>query len=298
MTTTLVLFLIAAWFVAGGLFFRYQAKCDKQNRQLARYRTVFRQEKISAKPDWLAFMSRLETLIGKQNLLRYQWYVLGGSLLFLAGLIQNGMKASLAIGLVILGVVAGVYFLIKHLELKAIETFNHQMPDIIDAMIRAVKVGAPLHDIFLVLSHQHKGVPQRLFSVMHDRLILGHSVDKVMKFAYKQVPSQEFRFLTILLSLQHETGGKLTHMLTQLGNTLRERHLMEGRVRTITSESRTSAKVLAMLPLALIGVLYGSAKEHFDYLLTDDTGQWVLFYVIGSVALGLALIRQLTKVKF
>nr|WP_087025214.1 type II secretion system F family protein [Thaumasiovibrio subtropicus] len=271
---------------------------QQAKKQLARYLDVDTAVAVQRnRASWLAFYFRLETLFGEATMRRYRLLavlMVAGAVYFL---IAQGMEPLLSLGLVALVSAVSVYFAVKHLEQAAVKAFNQQMPDIIDSMVRAVKVGAPLHDIFMVLSEQYPGVASRLFRAMHDRLKLGHSVDHVMSYAYQQLPSPEFQFLTILLSLQHETGGKLSHMLNQLASTLRERSMMESRIRTITSESRTSARVLSCLPFVLMGVLYTSAREHFDYLFTDDKGQWILFYVVISVFVGLLLIRQLTRMR-
>lgn len=287
---------LAGWLGLLAIMLIRQHRQKQQQTQRQRYL----QRKVVAekgRPAWLGFYTRLETLIGARKLERIRLYFILAVALALAALISQGMSLLVASLLVLFASLSILYFAIKHFEQVAVAQFNRQMPDIIDSMERAVKVGAPLHDIFYTLAQQYSGSAQRLFMTMHDRLKVGYSVEKVMQYAHQQMPSQEFQFLTILLSLQNETGGKLSYMLHQLGQTLRERSLMESRVRTITSESRTSAKVLAVLPFALIAILYSSAREHFDYLLSDATGQWVLFYVLGSVFLGLMLIRQLTKVK-
>ncbi|HFQ5426769.1 TPA: type II secretion system F family protein [Vibrio vulnificus] len=290
------LMFLFVWLALGAWLIRARRENAKREKQRHRYlKPLVSVEK--KRPQWLAFYTRLETLLGTSRLQKYRLYLVMLTVGLFITLLSQGMAPLTTLILVVVISVMMTVLAFRHFEQLAINEFNMQMPDIIDSMERAVKVGAPLHDIFFALSEQYQGSAKRLFLAMHDRLKLGHSVERVMQFAAQQMPSQEFRFLTTLLSLQSETGGKLSHMLKQLGQTLRERSLMESRVRTITSESRTSAKVLAILPPALIGVLYGSAKEHFDYLLRDATGQWILLYVILSVVTGLLLIRQLTKFK-
>ncbi|ELV8678231.1 type II secretion system F family protein [Vibrio vulnificus] len=290
------LMFLFVWLALGAWLIRARRENTKREKQRHRYlKPLVSVEK--KRPQWLAFYTRLETLLGTSRLQKYRLYLVMLNVGLFITLLSQGMAPLTTLILVVVISVMMTVLAFRHFEQLAINEFNTQMPDIIDSMERAVKVGAPLHDIFFALSEQYQGSAKRLFLAMHDRLKLGHSVERVMQFAAQQMPSQEFRFLTTLLSLQSETGGKLSHMLKQLGQTLRERSLMESRVRTITSESRTSAKVLAILPPALIGVLYGSAKEHFDYLLRDTTGQWILLYVVLSVVTGLLLIRQLTKFK-
>ncbi|HDY8157977.1 TPA: type II secretion system F family protein [Vibrio vulnificus] len=290
------LMFLFVWLALGAWLIRTRRENAKREKQRHRYlKPLVSVEK--KRPQWLAFYTRLETLLGTSRLQKYRLYLVMLNVGLFITLLSQGMAPLTTLILVVVISVMMTVLAFRHFEQLAINEFNPQMPDIIDSMERAVKVGAPLHDIFFALSEQYQGSAKRLFLAMHDRLKLGHSVERVMQFAAQQMPSQEFRFLTTLLSLQSETGGKLSHMLKQLGQTLRERSLMESRVRTITSESRTSAKVLAILPPALIGVLYGSAKEHFDYLLRDATGQWILLYVVLSVVTGLLLIRQLTKFK-
>ena len=209
----------------------------------------------------------------------------------------NGMDWYAAVPLTSLSLLLVVWFGYQQLQQKAMDHFRDELPDVIDGLLRALRVGAPMLDVFREISIQHQGVTSRLFDRMHDELRVGQNLAEVLKLASQRMPVTEFRFLTIVLSLQQETGGRLTTVLERLGQTLRARADLNASIQSITAESRSSAKVLAALPVLVCLVLFSTGREHFDFLMASNSGQMVMAYVVASVLFGLLVIRRMTQLK-
>lgn len=239
----------------------------------------------------------IETLFGAKQV-KY-WCLIGtGLTLFIAIFLSaRGMNFFLALGLSLLILGSVTCFRYFQQQQKIMDDFRCQLPDVIDGMIRALRVGAPLADVFQVIGEQYPGIVQRLFQQIYDEIKVGQPLAKVMQQAAHRMPVAEFRFLTIVLSLQQETGGRLTDVLIRLSETIRAREQLVAKIRSVTSEVRNSAKVLTGLPILVFLVLFSAGGAHVDYLLNQSEGQWVMGYVVVSVLLGLVLIHRLSILK-
>ncbi len=296
----LVFAVTGFWLLFGYLVWNYMSRQQSWQKQVKRYQLL---ELDPASNKSLPFWSQwfwyqnLQTFVSPEKLKQWQ---LGLALTVVTGpclLYINGMSWLVSIPLTLLCAASVVWFSYQQLQQKAQDKFRDELPDVIDGLIRALRVGAPMAEVFCEMAEQHKGVTSRLFHVMYDQLRVGQTIDEVMTQAATRMPIAEFRFLTIVLSLQQETGGRLTEVLERLAATLRSRAELNASIQTITSESRNSAKILAALPLLVCFVLFGTGREHFDFLMTTTGGQIAMVYIVTSILTGLFLIRRMTQLK-
>lgn len=296
----LLITIALIWLSTAVIVFTRMEKNDGWKKQLNRYALLdIHAPKTHATSIWerWTWLQNLHTFLGIDKLKKAIAIVLSAVTVFPIVLSANGMDWFVSITLSSTAIAVVVYFLYQQIQQQSRDHFRDELPDIIDGLIRALRVGAPMMDTFLQISQQHQGISRRIFERMHDELNVGQPLTDVMKLAAQRMPIAEFRFLTIVLSLQQETGGRLTGVLERLSHTLRARAELNASIQSITSESRNSAKVLAALPVLVCGVLFTTGKEHFDFLMTSSGGQIVMAYVVASILLGLFLIRRMTQLK-
>lgn len=291
--STLILVCLG-WGLACLLLWQWQSRREAWQQQCQRYGQPAQHKGARPLPHWY---QQMVTMVGQDQLTRWTWQGPAGAALACVLLVANGMPFWLALLLAVGGALSLGLVVYQQLQQRALERFRTQLPEVIDGMIRALRVGAPLADIFKLVACQQHGLMARLFGQMHDELQVGQPVAQVMQQAASRVAVAEFQFLTIVLSLQQETGGRLSEVLAQLVETLRARQTLAASIQTITAESRNAAKVLAALPVIILLVLFTTGRKHFTYLMTTASGQWVLGYVSISVAVGLWLIRRLTRLQ-
>ncbi|MBV7262700.1 type II secretion system F family protein [Photobacterium sp. WH77] len=301
-TVLLSLLVVSVWLMILGLWWQAYRQRECWQQQAQRY-SQFRapaQQETRTLPEWYLTMA---TVLGGKRVQFWQRAVPAAVVAITLLLTVNGMTWFVALSLSLSVTALGVWVVYHQLQQQALDAFRDQLPEVIDGMIRAVRVGAPMADTFAVIADQYgeaedqRAVVSRLFGQMHDELRVGQPLTDVLAKASARMPVAEFRFLTVVLSLQQETGGRLSEVLNQLGDTLRGRKELQASVASITSESRSSAKVLAALPVLIVLVLFSAGREHFDYLMMTVQGQMVVGYVIGSILFGLMLIRRLTQIK-
>lgn len=201
--------------------------------------------------------------------------------------------ASLLLTLLFFSVLATLGYrsgLAKHLnELK------QSLPEAIDAITRTARAGVPVSNAFALVAPNLAGPLALEFALIDNWLRIGVPLRQAMQDSAQRIPLNEYRFFAVILIINQEAGGRLGETLDRLSATLRDRHELHLKIQAKTSEARASAKIVASLvPLAL-GYMYLNSPRDFHFLLGDPTGNSVLFYAFGSVALGLTLTHFMVR---
>lgn len=178
----------------------------------------------------------------------------------------------------------------KHLrELKA------SLPEAIDAVTRTARAGVPVSNAFALVGPNLAGPLALEFALIDNWLRLGVPLRQAMQDSARRIPLNEYRFFAVILIINQEAGGRLGETLDRLATTLRDRQELHLKIQAKTSEARASAKIVASLVPFALGYMYLNSPQDFHFLLGDPTGNIVLFYAFGSVALGLTITQLMVR---
>ncbi len=90
----------------------------------------------------------------------------------------------------------------------------------------------------------------------------------------KRVPQNlDLRIFATSLIIQHETGGNLVEVLETISHTVRERFRFAGKLRALTTETRSSGYVLGALPFVTGAALAMIRPSYLEPLYRDPLGQ-------------------------
>jgi tight adherence protein B len=181
----------------------------------------------------------------------------------------------------------------KSRERKA---FEMAFPEAVEMLTRSVKTGVPLDEAFLSLAERFEGELSRRFDIFQSELALGKPFrDAGVTFCDGlNMPDVEFFFA--VLSLNRESGSELTPTLEAMSYTLRERQKIRRRAVVLTSEIRSSAKVMAALPFFVAAIMFFLNPGMTDFYLHDLTGQVILGCCVLSILFGLMIIRDIANI--
>ena len=105
----------------------------------------------------------------------------------------------------------------------------------------------------------------------------------------------EYRFFATALALQSQTGGGLTETLENLADVVRKRVALKSRGYALAAEARTSAMVLAVLPVFAGGALAVMNPEYVGVLLQEGTGQTVFGCAVLWLGTGMMSMRYMIR---
>ncbi|TBV02681.1 secretion system protein [Pseudomonas dryadis] len=178
---------------------------------------------------------------------------------------------------------------------KHLRELRQSLPEAIDAVTRTARAGVPVSNAFALVGPNLSGPLALEFALIDNWLRLGVPLRQAMQDSARRIPLNEYRFFAVILIINQEAGGRLGETLDRLSTTLRDRQELHLKIQAKTSEARASAKIVASLVPFALGYMYLNSPKDFHFLLNDPTGNVVLFYAFGSVALGLTLTHLMVR---
>lgn len=180
---------------------------------------------------------------------------------------------------------------------KRRDSFTAEFPDALDLMVRSLRAGLPLSATFKTITIEFNGPIAEEFQRLDDRIKVGTAPIQALQEAAERIGTAEFRFLTVAIAIQQETGGNLGETLSNLSRILRGRRTLALKVKAMSSEAKTSAYIIGSLPIAMFFLMRSLNAEYVSVLTDDPTGQMLLGVAILSLVSGVFVMTRMAKVK-
>ncbi len=207
---------------------------------------------------------------------------------FLSGL-AVAFSAALAVGLMLLR------RQLKQAETRRRVTFLEHLPEAIDLIVRVVQAGIPVTEAIAVAGREAAEPVAAEFRDIAQRVQLGVDLKEVLLEAAERVDVLDFDCFVVSLIVQRETGGQISETLQNLAAIVRRRKETRAKAKVLTAEGRLTAKVIAGLPFFVGGALALLNPTYMGVLIDHPTGRKMLLVALGCMALGMAVIENLTR---
>lgn len=188
--------------------------------------------------------------------------------------------------------IAFLKFLRKQRQAK----FEEQLPDALEIIVRAMRVGYRFNDaLHLVI----KDLPDPIsaeFSIMFDELNYGVDVRLAFQNLLRRMPSVSLMAIITAVLVHKESGGNLTEILHSISSVIRNRFRFQRKVKTLTTESRLSMRILALVPIIIFIVMKLINPDYMAILFTDPNGQVIIGVGLGLMVLGSIWVRKILQI--
>lgn len=170
-----------------------------------------------------------------------------------------------------------------------------QLPDALAMIVRAVRVGIPVAEAIRAVSQEAQPPTASEFTRLHEQVLIGIPLEQGLRELGQRTGLGEYRFFATAIGLQAQTGGGLTDVLDNLADVIRKRVALQSRGKALSSEARTSALVLAVLPVATGGMIAVLEPSYMAVLLTNPTGHALLGFAVLSLGIGVLAMRAIIQ---
>lgn len=323
MTETQIALLIGfvAVLIAGGVVtYVYSLRTERRKRLLNRMdfgdeagnrpieleaeETLFRDANSEAEEAgrWQVFRLKLDrryALIGGFPTVRRAAYIAaGGSVAIAIGIIGNTPLDPLqAAPVAIVAAAVIALFCLQYAVSKKMQRFVDLFPDAVDLVVRGIRAGLPVPQAIDSIANEIPDPIGTEFRQVSDKLKIGVPMQESLLEATLRIPIAEVKFFAVTLILQRETGGQLAEVLENLSDILRKRRGMKLKIKALTSEARAASKIVAAIPFLAGFGLYYINPDQMRLLIDDPSGQNLLIYCAVSLALGLGIIRTMSRIE-
>lgn len=208
-------------------------------------------------------------------------------------IISRDIPATLAVLVMAILLPSMVY---KSMRKRRLSRFEQQLPDALTMISGAMRAGASLNIALEGLVKEQPAPISQEFELLLKEQRLGVNFDESLKSMEERIPIPDFSMLITALRINREVGGNLAETMETLGETLRRKAMMEGKINSLTAQGKLQGIVMTGLPVLLAVLLNIMEPEAMSKLWTTTIGWIVLGVVIIMEIMGYLMIRKITSI--
>lgn len=203
----------------------------------------------------------------------------------------SGLMGLFALLLSAAGVGLWWYRRVRRLQARLVA----QLPDFLEHMVRIAAVGNSLPMAFQGAA-SHTTTPLR--PVLENAQLYtraGMDMDRALLLAAQAWQAKPLEMLAVVMGTSMRIGGRSDQILQRMADFMRDLEQAQREFNATTSETRMSAWVLGLLPLACGLMMALVDPDFFTPMLTEPLGKKILFCAAALELLGVTLLWRLSR---
>ncbi|MGO4128808.1 type II secretion system F family protein [Inquilinus sp. YAF38] len=232
-------------------------------------------------------------------------------LLIAAGLLLAGVIAGLAwlfspiaAAAVAAAVPACGLYILANLASRRLNAFIASLPMFLDAVRQLLMVGNSTQQALLKAAENASPPLQRYLQPMIRRINNGAPIPEAVSWLANRLEVPELYMLATAIETNFRFGGRLSVVLANLVQILRDQARVGRELKAATAEIRFSAIVLGLIPIiaaamlgfaAMIGIVNPS---YLLFFVEAEQGPRLAAIAIGLQLLGILIMRRLMRLEF
>jgi tight adherence protein B len=216
--------------------------------------------------------------------------VIGTLLIALFVALLGGPAAGLVV-LVVELILAYLWLLRREANRKA--DIMGQLPDFVEYMMRSLTAGNSLEEALYSATVDAEEPVRGLFLSVGRQVRLGAPIEDVLEQAAEIHAIPDMRVMAMAARVNRRFGGSLKRIFKSLVQAIRERDAAARELRALTAETRFSAFVLAIVPIALSGYILWQNPEYYLDMWEQTRGRSLLLFSVILQATGVLVIWRM-----
>ncbi|WP_111404645.1 MULTISPECIES: type II secretion system F family protein [Meridianimarinicoccus] len=257
-----------------------------------------RQRRAARKKRSLSFAARMAQS-------RLNWstsYYYAVSLMVFGGALAACMLADLSL-LPTLAIAASAAAMLPHAYVnferkRVLKAFTTEFPTAIDVIVRGIRSGLPLNDCIEMVGQEASEPLRSEFARMVDDQQIGIPVSDAVQRMSDRMPTIEAAFFATVITMQTRTGGNLSEALSNLSHVMREQTKMHGKIKSMSSEAKTSGAIIGAMPVLVAGMMFLTSPDYIRLLFTTTTGLLVLTVSGVWMLVGIFVMKKMINFDF
>ena len=184
---------------------------------------------------------------------------------------------------------------VARLRRKRLLLFQEQLPDALDLIRSALQAG---HGLVTAMQVASETLPDPVATELRyvvDESRLGLTLRDALYHLSERVGDPNVPLLIVGILVSQEVGGNLAEVVDNTAITIRERAKLQRDVRVLTAQSRFSALVLTLLPIAVGLFMATFNRTYFAPMMTTQQGHRMMLLAVGLIVSGHIIIRRIIR---
>lgn len=220
----------------------------------------------------------------------------GGLVLIAAAFLIVGMAVGwLAGSAALVGLGIGFFFLLYTRAQKYRTRLTQQLPGFLDNTVRLVTIGNSVQAAFQMAAASTKDPLQSVMEKAASLARAGMDLENAVAHVARQTRLDELHLLAAILRISVRYGGRVDLLLERVANFMRDREQAEQDLSAMTAETRLSAWVLSLLPVAVCCLIISFNASYFLNMWNDTGGRNIIGAAAALQVFGVVLLYRLAK---
>lgn len=179
---------------------------------------------------------------------------------------------------------------------KRNQVFLDNFPDALDMIVRSVKSGHPLLSSLRMITENSEEHIAQEFQQVVDEVSYGSPLSESLHRMADRINLLDINFFVVILSVQQETGGNLSEVLSNLSGIIRKRRQLRLKINAMTAEGRFTSWIFAAIPIVQVIIVKLIAPEYIDVLFKTGPGNVLLAIAAGFIVFSIYISKKLCKI--
>lgn len=224
--------------------------------------------------------------------------VLAGILVIVATVAVAWLVSPLAAAIIpILAAGAAVYAL-HALAARRMNAFILGLPFFLDALRQLLMVGNSMQQGLLKATENTAPAMQRYLQPMIRRINNGAPIPEAVSWLAGRLEVPELFMLATATEVNFRYGGRMSTVLANLVQILRERTRVERELKAATAEIRFSAIVLGLMPAAVLVMISVIKPAYIMFFIHAEQGPRLALIAVALQVVGMLIMRRLMRLEF
>ncbi|WP_153100578.1 type II secretion system F family protein [Paraburkholderia hayleyella] len=203
----------------------------------------------------------------------------------------------LAAGVMLLACVVLVYLLLSWRIQKRRQMIVQQLPSFLDGIVRLIVLGNSVPAAFQSSLQSTEAPLRECLDHVSRMLRSGTEIDRALSHVAQVYRTSEFELIGAVLRLSVKYGGRADVMLDRMASFMRDIEQAERELIAMSTETRLSAWILALLPIGIGGFLIMSNPAYFSVMWHDDSGRLLVYLAFLLQMAGAYLLYRLARLR-
>lgn len=178
---------------------------------------------------------------------------------------------------------------------RRLRRLQHQLPEAFDVISRMMQAGRTFPQAMQTAAKDGSPPLSQELRYCCDQQQLGMSPDAALRDLARRNGLLELKIFVLAVSIHRQTGGDLSSLLEKLADVIRGRVRMIDMISALTSETRTQAYVLMVLPIITLAAM-SLIRPAYAQELYDRPE--LLVYCFVSILVGWIWMRRILNFSF
>ncbi|MEH6460750.1 type II secretion system F family protein [Chitinimonas sp. JJ19] len=179
---------------------------------------------------------------------------------------------------------------------RRLKRLEQQLPDALLMVSGAMRAGASLNVSLESMVKESKPPVSQEFELMLREQRLGVDFDTALQNMERRNPQQDFQLVISAMRISKEVGGNLAEILESLAGVLRDKAIMEGKIRSLTAQGKAQGVIMTGLPILMMLALRAIEPKAMEPLFNTWIGYGTLTVIIVMELVGYWFIRKITTI--